>query len=377
MKQLDAKPNYRTATTRQERHILLFSDAAPERNGAGAYYWDLSYHLNELGHSARLICPGIPGSRWDGRIRIPLPGDSTQRVVIPPLTRVLRYAGRRTPDAIVVATPGPYGLLGMNLAQRLGVRLVVGFHTSFQRVTGLYWNRLFNTLTNWYFGTCDRLLFRRADVVVANSDDMAALARGLGAPDIKIIGTPLPEAYISEPPPLRRNGPLEVVFAGRLAAEKNVLSIVEAAAECPEFRFRIAGHGPLSHTIARKADSLPNLESLGWLSRERLRKLLDTADLLVLPSHVEAFGTVALEGMARARNVLVSANCGILEWPQLKRGLFQFLEDEDLAGALRRIAGLDIAFRQEKARLARKAALTLHEETLQDWLELLHASDAD
>jgi glycosyltransferase involved in cell wall biosynthesis len=104
--------------------------------------------------------------------------------------------------------------------------------------------------------------------------------------------------------------------------------------------------------------------------------LLDSADLLVLPSHVEAFGTVALEGMARARNVLVSAHCGILEWPRLKRGLFQVLEGEDLADALQRIADLDIAFRQEKARSARKAALELHRETVQNWLDLLHAANA-
>jgi glycosyltransferase involved in cell wall biosynthesis len=368
--------NHRSAPAKQAQRILLFSDAAPERNGAGAYYWDLSFHLNERGQRAELICPGIAGSRWDGRIRLPLPGDKTQRVVFPPASQIIRFARRQPPDVIIVATPGPYGLLGLNLARRLGVRLVVGFHTSFQRVTGLYWNRLFNAMTNWYFGTCDRLLFRRADLVVANSEEMANLARGLGAPAIRVIGTPLPEAFLSEPPPLHRDGPLEVVYAGRLAAEKNVHALLDAAVECPEIHFRIAGHGPLSHTIARHAERLSNLDALGWLSRERLGKVLDSADLLVLPSHVEAFGTVALEGMARARNVLVSGNCGILEWSKLRRGLFHIMEGEDVTSALRRIAELDIAFRQEKARIARRAALELHQETVHAWLSLLQVTDA-
>jgi glycosyltransferase involved in cell wall biosynthesis len=238
----------------------------------------------------------------------------------------------------------------------------------------MYWNRLFNALTHWYFGACDRLLFKTAEVVVANSDDMARLARRLGAGKVQLIGTPLATDYLREPPAMPRDDPFEVVFAGRLAVEKNVLSLVDAAAVCPQIRFRIAGHGPLTRVITQRAGELPNLEYLGWLSRGQLCRVLDRANLLVLPSHVEAFGTAALEGMARARNVLVSGNCGILEWPSLKRGLFRLLPDEDIVSALQRIAGLDPALRQVKARIARRAALDLHAQTLRTWLNLLHGN---
>jgi hypothetical protein len=38
---------------------------------------------------------------------------------------------------------------------------------------------------------------------------------------------------------------------------------------------------------------------------------------------------------------------------------------------------LDPALRQEKARIARKAALELHNATLSDWLDLLHVDSDD
>jgi glycosyltransferase involved in cell wall biosynthesis len=365
------------APVRSAKRVLVFSDAVGERNGVGSYYADLVSHLTELGQDIELICPGLAGGRWDGRVRLPLPGDATQRVVVPPASLIFRYVEHAVPDVIVVATPGPYGLVGLALARRHGVRLLVGFHTSFERVVGLYWNWLINALTRWYFGTCDRLLFRTAEVVIANSDDMARLARRLGATDVQVIGTPLPPGYLGEPQPLRRGGSFYVVYAGRLAKEKNVLAIVDAAAACPDIWFRIAGDGPLSHAVADKATKLPNLDYLGWLTRERLCGVVDTADLLVLPSHVEAFGTSALEAMARARNVLVSRNCGIAKWPHLERGLFRMSNEEDMASALRRIKSLDPALRQEKARFARRAALDLHDAALRSWLELLDVDGGD
>jgi len=367
----------RQVPLRTEKRVVVFSDAAPERNGVGSYYSDLVSHLSELGQEIELICPGNVGSRWDGRMRVPLPGDPTQRVVLPPVPSIVRYTRHLVPDVIVAATPGPYGLVGLTLARRHGVRLLVGFHTSFERVIGLYWNRLFNALTRWYFGTCDRFLFRTAEIVIANSDDMADLARRLGATEVQVLGTPLPPGYLGEPQPLRRDGCFDVVYAGRLAIEKNVDSILEAAAVCPDIRFRIAGDGPLTPTVARRAAELTNLTYLGWLSRERLREVVDTADLFVLPSHVEAFGTAALEAMARGRNVLVSGSCGIMKWPHLERGLFRMSHGEDLSSALRRVKSLDPAMRQEKARIARRAALDLHDETLGAWLDLLHVDGGD
>ena len=98
---------------------------------------------------------------------------------------------------------------------------------------------------------------------------------------------------------------------------------------------------------------------------------MDTADVLVLPSTVESFGTVALEAMARQRLPLVSKNCGIVDWPQLVDNLYQIEEEESVADAIRRIAAASNEDRQTKAANGRKAALRLNESSVVHWLNML------
>ena len=124
------------------------------------------------------------------------------------------------------------------------------------------------------------------------------------------------------------------------------------------------------------AAELPNLVCLGWVSRDALLAEMDRADLLVLPSVVESFGTVALEAMARERLALVTPTCGIVEWPDLEKALYQFDADEELAAAIRRIAELPAESRREKAHSARLAALELNENSLMHWFGILEVGDA-
>ena len=98
---------------------------------------------------------------------------------------------------------------------------------------------------------------------------------------------------------------------------------------------------------------------------------IDAHDLVVLPSHLEAFGTIALEAMVRQRLVLVSSQCGILSWQNLSRGLYSYQQDEPLADALQRIAAIDGRLRQSKATQAREEALAIHTQAVQGWLDLL------
>jgi glycosyltransferase involved in cell wall biosynthesis len=125
---------------------------------------------------------------------------------------------------------------------------------------------------------------------------------------------------------------------GRLAAEKNVMAVVEAANACPDLTFTIAGDGPLREDIETQASVVDNLRVLGWVDRSRIVELIDEHDVLVLPSQVESFGTVALEAMVRQRLVLVSDACGIVEWPELTRGLRVISGSEILATELARCA---------------------------------------
>lgn len=361
--------------------VAIVSDAAPERNGVGAYYQDLAGHLKAAGARVELVAPRCRGGQWYGGLALPLPGDPTQKILLPSPSLVSRRIERLRPDVVVVPTPGPYGILGMHHARRAGAALVVGFHTHFEHITRLFkdW-RLRGPIYQAYLTAIHKLLFEKSDLVLANSDDMVAVARSIGARRVGLMGTPIPKRFLERPLVASGERVERVLFAGRLAPEKNVDVVVEAARRLPDVEFLVAGDGPLRPWLQEQARQLSNLNQVGWVKRARILALIDSVDALVLPSQVESFGTIALEAMARARAVLVSPACGILSWDLLSRGLYQINEQEHLADALERVRDLDPAIRERKALIAREAAAEINQRNLDHWLAVLtgdHTSALD
>jgi glycosyltransferase involved in cell wall biosynthesis len=258
------------------------------------------------------------------------------------------------------------------LSKRYGTRLVVGFHTHFERLAALnrHW-RLFGVVAQAYLNACHRALFKASNLVLANSTEMLDVARSIGATKVGLMGTPIPKRFLDTPVVALRKELKTALFAGRLAPEKNLEAVVEAAATCPELQFQIAGDGPLRDWVKREAERLPNLEYIGWVPRQRILPLIDSADILVLPSTIESFGTIALEAMARARLVIVSSQCGILSWELLNRGLFQMQEDEPLSSTLQRVRALERSLLERKASMAREAAQAINERSLNHWISVL------
>ncbi len=356
--------------------VAIVSDAAPERNGVGAYYRDLAEHLTALGARIELISPRFRAGHWYGGLALPLPGDPTQKFVMPWPSLVSRRFERLRPDVVIVPTPGPFGMIGMHLARRRKARLVIGFHTHFERLAELNdHSRLFGYLAQRYLNACNQKLFRESDLVLANSDEMIEIARGIGARHIGLMGTSIPKRLLDEPTSPMHPRLERVLFAGRLAPEKNLGAVVEAAEVLRDVQFLVAGDGPLREWLLGEAARLPNLEYIGWVKRPRIMPLIDSVDALVLPSTVESFGTVALEAMARARLVVVSAQCGILSWSALKRGLYQMRDGETLSSALQRMREIDPAILERKVEIARTAARTLNDRNLRHWLGVLADGD--
>lgn len=349
-------------------NVVIVSDSVPERNGVGAYYRDLVDQLSTRCDKVGFLCP----DGETGFVKMPLPGDPTQKIWFPSWRRYRAVMRDVRPDCIVAATPGPYGLLGLFWARRLGVPFIVGFHTHYSGVTDEYGNWLLRKLSRFYFNCADWAMFRYGDLVLGNSEAMVQLALKLGARRAEVMGTLLPTPSLERPTSPPGDEVRRVLFAGRLAPEKRVHTIVDAARELPQIEFRIAGDGPLGGEIAAAAAELDNLDWLGWVSREQLLDAMDAADLLVLPSIVESFGTVALEAMARERLVLVTPRCGIVEWPDLAEALCIIDEAETVTGAIERVAARPSADRHRMAARAREAALALNESSVNHWLGLIH-----
>ncbi|MFP4521236.1 MAG: glycosyltransferase [Fibrobacterota bacterium] len=350
--------------------IVLVSDAGNQRNGVGTYYRDLAEHLADRVEKVKMLCPSEDGDNQYGGFSFPLPGDKTQRFQIPDYFKISREIKNFDPHIVIISTPGPFGLYGFVAAKRHKSAICIGYHTSFESLMSLYWKNIIGAAANGFMKILNRRLFRWGNVVVANNRNMVDYAARDGARRVCLMGTSISRDFLENPPDKSPERINRVVFAGRLAPEKNIPEILEAARKLPHIDFLIAGTGPLKYFVREAERELKNVYYAGWLSRKGLRELVDSCDMLVLPSKVESFGTTALEAMARKKLVLVSDSCGIASWPELSRGLFRMGNKEKLSESLKRLEKLTTDVLKVKSETARNAALSLNRETLEEWVSL-------
>lgn len=111
-----------------------------------------------------------------------------------------------------------------------------------------------------------------------------------------------------------------IVFMGRLTMQKGADYFLALASSVlrhiPEALFIVAGSGDMYHELlfqtAGRGLSTSVLFS-GFVRDEQRERLLDRADLFVMPSISEPFGLVALEAAQRRTPVIVSSNSGVSE----------------------------------------------------------------
>lgn len=364
-----------------QMRVLVISDAVPERNGVGSYYADLVAGLKPQLDFIDHIHPEHAVAKALAWPSMPMPGDATQRLWCPNPKPFMRYISSSRPDVIIIPTPGPFGLAGMLWARQHAVPIVTGFHTHLEALADLYWRaparRLFGQLCRRSLTFSNRLLFKHSSLVLANAPDTQRQAKELGATAVEIMGTSVSGEFLRLPVlPVRtlaEGDRPRLLFAGRLAAEKAIDRILNIAARRPDWHFTIAGDGPARSQVESAASRQDNLDYLGWVRRDALIDVLDSADLFVLPSVVESFGTVALEALARARPTLVSHACGIAEWASFKEGLHTF--DTTICKGFE--TGIDRVFqmsteeRQYRATRGRQAAADLDAWNATSWLDRL------
>lgn len=350
--------------------VVIISDAAPSRNGVGTFYVDLVAHLKKHLKHIEIMSPIVEGEKWKAGLVFPLPGDKTQKLCFPNPVKMKRELQAIQPDLILIATPGVYALVGTWLAKKLGIPAILGFHTSFEKITELYWkNSIAGLIVQKYFTVSHRYLFKHCPLILANSEEMIAQAKRIGAQNTCTVNTPI-AAEFTDPKLQAYSGKIErILFAGRLAPEKNIEALLGAIKALPNMHFSIAGDGPLRDLIETHTETCENLSYLGWLDRNALREQMDQHDALVLPSHFESFGTIALEAMARQRLVITSEDCGIVEWEQYRAGLTVI--DSTLTNTLRALSNLDDAARLQLAEQAHAITQDANQETLREWCNLL------
>lgn len=160
-----------------------------------------------------------------------------------------------------------------------------------------------------------RWVLRRADAVIAVSEDLAGWVRGVAGVDATVLPMPLrpslAEGLHHDPTPAPADGP--VLAVGRLVPEKAFDVLIRAAAKAsvPVVLVGDGGQGPALRALAEELGA--DVTFAGPVAPDELGPLYLAARLVAVPSLREGFGLVAAEALASGRAVVASAVGGLAQ----------------------------------------------------------------
>jgi glycosyltransferase involved in cell wall biosynthesis len=303
-----------------ENHLLALLPALRERG------WDVRFvllHEDEPGAwelAGRLDDAGVP---LEG-VRLPRAADPLA------FSRILRAVRRQAPSILHthLVHADFHGLTAGRLAR---VPVLVSTKHGFNAFR-----------TSRAFAAGDRAVGALADVNIAISTGLARYlehTEGFAPDTFDIVHYGIEARDEPSPPPAEPR----LAIVGRLIPIKghgDLLAALERAA-LPELSLEVAGDGPLREELEAEVAGRRLGDTVRFLGRVApADAVFERAALVVVPSHGEGFGMVALEAMERGRAVIASAVGGL---PEIVEdgvtGLLVPAHDPDaLAAAIRELA---------------------------------------
>jgi phosphatidylinositol alpha 1,6-mannosyltransferase len=232
---------------------------------------------------------------------------------------------RFKPDLIHITGPSEVGMLGMGLANHLGLPLAASWHTNVHEYAARRSEWLLKMLPAQQSAATEQ---RIEDLALAAAAKFYAIAQVLFAPNLELCTTlermtcrpchRMPrgvDAELFHPSKCRRavdDHESVLGFVGRLSVEKNIAGLVQVQDELERmgvgnFRFRIVGHGGDEAWLRER---LHRAEFMGVLRGEELSTAYAGMDLFVFPSHTDTFGNVVLEALASGVPAVVTPDGG-------------------------------------------------------------------
>lgn len=269
---------------------ILHVMAGKENGGAELYSKDVMIGLHEQGvEQIAVVQESAPGTK-----ELRSKGVS---VVTSPLDKVLRPAQRllvgklierEKPDIVHCWMRRAASLVPSNVKQN---RVVVGWFGDYEDIEN--------------FKSCDQFVGVTKDLcehMVASGIDRR---KTMYIPTFSSVedGPALSKADLQTP----ESAPV-VLTLSRLHPTKGIDNVLKALIDLKDYYLWVAGDGPLRgelHHLATKLGVISRVRFLGW--RNDRGRLLRSADLCVLPSRYEPFGTVIIDAWY-ARTPLVACD---------------------------------------------------------------------
>ncbi len=281
------------------------------------------------------------------------------RIGVPSLPAVVEALAEGRYDLVHVCAPGPAGVAAVAVAKLLGLPLAGSYHTELSAyaairaagadgIAGLHPTEVAQVVEgalSAFYGACD--------IVLSPSAASDARLAELGVTALGRWDRGVDVARFS--PTLRSradDGPVRVLYAGRLTREKGVdllaSAFLAARARDPRLELVLAGGGPEEAALRARLRGAATF--LGWLDGEALARAYADADLFLFCSQTDTFGQVVLEAQASGLPVVAVNAGGPAELVEDGRsGVLCHASAAELAGA---VAGL-AAGPRARARLAR------------------------
>jgi glycosyltransferase involved in cell wall biosynthesis len=323
--------------------VSLVTLGSPEQLTGGYLY---HRRLAELAphHDARLDIVGVPA------LPFPLPAAAAGRVL-----RLVARADVLVVDSIAAAFVAPWRMLRRPpVALRPSRPLVAMLHQPPGGIDHRWPRRPVQA-------ALDRALYRRCDLLMLASETLNADVPGFRAV-VVAPGRDVAAAPAGPPADLRQGRQAALLSVGNWVARKGTLELLDAFAIVPPdlATLHLVGRTDVDHRYAagvRARLGRPDLAGRvvvhGPVTRGEVASLYGSADVFVLPSYREPYGTVYGEAMAAGLPV-VGWRAGNLAHLARDGTEGRVLEPGDIAGlasALERLAA-DADYRQRLAAAA-------------------------
>jgi len=308
--------------------LLINYEFPPLGSGAANATRHVAREMQRRGHAVTVLTSGFRGlpkrETLDGvevrRLRVPrrrpdrCPPGELLAFALAAIPAALRLAAERRPDVCLAFFGFPCGPAAWALKRLRGVPYCVSLRNADVPRPGVQENRLLQRPLRWLV----RRVWREADVVSAVSEGLAEAASRL-APGLscRVVPNGVDTSLFSPAPErnARTEGPVRLLYVGRLRRFKGLLELLDAVAEVIHTRgipcrLDIAGSGPMERLLRRRVAERAlrrHVRFLGRVSHETMPELYRAADLFVFPSHAEGMSNALLEAMASGLAVVATA----------------------------------------------------------------------
>ncbi|MFN0110169.1 MAG: glycosyltransferase [Blastocatellia bacterium] len=235
----------------------------------------------------------------------------------------LETVRRFNPDVIHVTGPSDIGLLGVYVARKLKLPIVMSWHTNIHEYAGQRLAKLLPFLPDVrQFSLTGRaeqlslkltlLFYKLGKVFLAPNEELAEMLRRNTNRPVFLMRRGVDTNLFSPVKRERKDGIFTIGYVGRLTPEKDVRLLAELekgllASGGRDFRFVIVGAGSERAWLEQQMQTAC---FTGVLKGEALARAYANLDLFIFPSRTDTFGNVALEAQASGVPAIVSDQGG-------------------------------------------------------------------